>query len=88
MAREMAEQIEELEGMLTGVMNECVFERADCFEQFKENQKMQMEIKNMAIRHDIETQHLNTKIKLVTFETFVLSPQQNIHKKQQQQQQV
>lgn len=61
----MAEQIEELEGMLTGVMNECVFERADCFEQFKDNQKMQMEIKNMAIRHDIETQHLNTKIKLV-----------------------
>lgn len=51
----MAEQIEELEGMLSGVMSECVFERADCFEQFKENQKMQMEIKNMAIRHDIET---------------------------------
>ena len=43
-----------------------MFERADCFEQFKENQKMQMDIKNMEIRHDIETQHLQTKIKLVS----------------------
>jgi len=30
--REMAEYIEELEGMLSGVMHECIFERADCFE--------------------------------------------------------
>ena len=44
-----------------------MFERADCFEQFKENQKMQMDIKNMEIRHDIETQHLQTKIKLVSY---------------------
>jgi len=62
----MAEQIEDLEGMLNGVMQECIFERADCFEQFKEVQRLQMEMKNMSIRHDIESQHLNTKIKLVS----------------------
>ena len=30
---------------------------------------MQMELKNMEIRHDIETQHLQTKIKLVSLMT-------------------
>jgi hypothetical protein len=33
----MAEYIETLEGMLSDLMNECIFERADCFDQFKEN---------------------------------------------------
>jgi hypothetical protein len=33
----MADYIENLEGMLSEVMNECMFERADCFDQFKQN---------------------------------------------------
>lgn len=65
--QEMSEQIESLEGMLSTALQEALFERGDCFEQFKENQKMQMETKNMEIRHDIETQHLQTKIKLVSY---------------------
>jgi len=28
----MAEYIETLEGMLSDLMNECIFERADCFD--------------------------------------------------------
>jgi hypothetical protein len=36
----MSEQIENLEGMLSTALQEALFERADCFEQFKENQKM------------------------------------------------
>ena len=61
----MAEELDFFESSLSDALNQAVYERTDCFEQFKENQHLQMEIKNMEIRHDIDLQNLNTKIKLV-----------------------
>jgi len=50
----MAEELDFFESALSDACHQAVYERTDCFEQFKDNQHLQMELKNMEIRHDID----------------------------------
>ena len=61
----MSEELDFYESALSDSLRVAVQERDECFEQFSQVQRLHMECKNLDIRHDIEVQHLNTKVKLV-----------------------
>jgi hypothetical protein len=50
----MAEELDRFEGLLAESLKEAVIEKNDCLHLLHQSQVLEMELKNMEIRHDID----------------------------------